>query len=101
MSEYLEPTTRSITRPDASPALAGVLNLVLGGLGYLYMGQLKKGIVSILICTIGGCASFGLIYLFALVTAYDGYLLGLKLRSGQSIGPNENGLEFLDALFKD
>ena len=101
MSEYLEPGSRSITRPETSPELAGLLNLVLGGLGYLYLGQIKKGLVAILICTIGGCASFGLFYLFALVTAYDGYLLGLKLRSGQSIRPSENGLELLDPLFRD
>ncbi len=101
MSEHLEPGTKHITRPGASPELAGALNLVLGGLGYLYIGQVRKGLIAILICTVGGCASFGLFYLFALVTAYDGYLLGLKLRSGQSIRPGENGLEFLDPLFRD
>ena len=101
MSDYPVPTTSQITRPQTNPVVFGLLNLLLGGVGYLYVGQIKKGILSILICTVGGCASMGLGYLFVLATAYDAYLLGLKLQSGQPIGKNENALEFLDGLFKD
>jgi hypothetical protein len=35
------------------------------------------------------------------VFVYDAYVLGQKLQSGQSIGENENGLEFLNMIFKD
>jgi len=42
---------------------------------------------------------FGSMIIF--VFMYDAYLLGQKLQSGQSIGMNENGLEFLNAIFKD
>ena len=35
------------------------------------------------------------------VFAYDAYLLAQKLQSGQTIGENENGLSFLNAIFKD
>ena len=44
---------------------------------------------------------FGIGMIIPLITAYDAYLLGQKLQSGQSIGENENGLEFLNAIFKD
>jgi hypothetical protein len=102
MQQYPVPVERQIIRPDANPALLGALNLLAGGgAGYLLAGQTKKGILSILVCVFGGLATCGLLYSFALVTAYDGYLLGLKLRSGQSIGQNENALEFLDGIFKD
>jgi len=101
VSDFPVPETREITRPQTNPVVFALLNLLLGGLGYLWVGQIKKGILAILICTVGGCASMGLGYLFAVVTAYDAYLLGLKLQSGQPIGQNENALEFLDGLFKD
>ena len=39
--------------------------------------------------------------MWVFVAAYDAYLLGQKLQSGQAIGENENGLSFLNAIFKD
>ena len=41
---------------------------------------------------------FGIGSLLPFVFAYDAYLLGQKLASGESIGPKENGLSFLDNL---
>lgn len=90
-----------ITKPDANPILLAVLNLFLfGGVGYFLIGQKKKAIISIAIVVIGSFCLFGFGYLWAWVTAYDAYLLGQKLASGESIGENENGLEFLNAIFK-
>lgn len=89
-----------ITKPDANPILYAVLNLfVWGGLGYFLMGQKKKAIISIVLWWITIC--FGLSLIVALITAYDAYLLGQKLQQGESIGQNQNGLSFLDAIFKD
>ena len=48
-----------------------------------------------------GTITCGLGYLFAFVAAYDAYLLGQKLQNGEAIGENENGVEFLNAIFKD
>ena len=97
-----------ITKPDANPIVIAVANLISGGvLGYFLMGQKKKAITALIIavvvffisiCTLG---LGGMLYLYSWVLAYDGYLLGQKLQSGQSIGMNENGLDFLNAIFKD
>lgn len=94
-----------ITKPDANPIVLAVLNLFLGGcVGYFIMGQKKKAIISLVICFVIPMITCGIAFplsLFGWVTAYDAYLLGQKLQSGQAIGENENGLEFLNALFKD
>ncbi|MSQ01178.1 MAG: hypothetical protein EXR71_04690 [Myxococcales bacterium] len=85
-----------LNKPDTNPILVGVL----GWIGYLLMGQTKKGIIGGVACLVfGWCCGIG--FLFYLVMAYDAYLLGQKLQSGQSIGLNENGLEFLNMIFKD
>jgi TM2 domain-containing membrane protein YozV len=91
-----------IQKPDTNPIIVAAANwLGLGGLGYLLMGQKKKAIISWVICIVGGTITCGLGYMFVWVTAYDAYLLGQKLQGGQAIGENENGLDFLNAIFKD
>ncbi len=92
-----------IQKSDVNPIVVALLNfLVFFGVGYLYMGQQKKGIISIAIGIIGGALSCGLLtMIWPFITAYDGYLLGQKLQSGQAIGENENGLPFLNNIFKD
>ena len=88
-----------ISKPDTNPIIPAVLNLFLfGGVGYLMMGQQKKGIISIVATLLLYCVGIG--FIIPWITAYDAYLLGQKLQSGQSIGENENGLEFLNAIFK-
>lgn len=98
-----------ITKPDANPIVFAVCNLfIFSCLGYFLMGQQKKAMISAVImivtyvlttCTmgIGGI----LVPLWICITAYDAYLLGQKLAAGESIGMNENGLSFLNAIFKD
>lgn len=89
-----------ITKPDANPILFALLNLfVMGGLGYFLMGQKKKAIIAIVAFVVLTC--FGLSPIVAILFAYDAYLLGQKLQAGESIGENQNGLEFLNAIFKD
>lgn len=88
-----------ITKPDTNPVIPALLNFfLLGGVGYLMMGQQKKGVISIIATLALSCVGIGAFIPF--ITAYDAYLLGEKLKSGQSIGENENGLEFLNAIFK-
>jgi hypothetical protein len=94
-----------ITKPDANPVLLAVLNLFVGGgLGYFLMGQKKKAIISFVVCWVVPAITCGIAFplaIFAWVTAYDAYLLGQKLQTGQAIGENENGLDFLNMIFKD
>lgn len=89
-----------IQKPDTNPIVVALLNLfLLGGVGYLIMGQQKKAIISIAATLIGSCFGIGVIVPW--ITAYDAYLLGQKLQNGESIGMNQNGLDFLNAIFKD
>lgn len=89
-----------IQKPDTNPIVVALLNLLLlGGVGYFIMGQQKKGIISIVATLIGSCFGIGVIVPW--ITAYDAYLLGQKLQNGESIGQNQNGLGFLDSIFKD
>lgn len=89
-----------ITKPDTNPIVVAILNLfLLGCVGYFMMGQKKKGIITLVAIFVLSCVGVGVFIPW--ITAYDAYLLGQKLQSGQSIGENENGLPFLNAIFKD
>ena len=94
-----------ITKSDANPIVFAAANLILfGAAGYFLMGQKKKAMISVVICFVipfVTCFIGSPLFLFAWVTAYDAYLLGEKLKTGQAIGENENGLDFLNAIFKD
>lgn len=95
-----------ITKPDANPIVYAVCNLFFaGGLGYFLMGQKKKAFITWGIVIGVAIISCGMLSIVSVVmnwiTTYDAYLLGQKLQNGESIGENENGLEFLNALFKD
>lgn len=91
-----------IQKPDTNPIIVAAANWIgFGGLGYFLMGQQKKAIISWVIVLVVGTCTFGLGYMFVWVTAYDAYLLGQKLQRGEEIGVNENGLDFLNAIFKD
>jgi len=85
-----------IRKPDANPVVLGLANLLLfGSVGYFLMGQTSKGVAALAYTVILGCC-LGPIPAF--VFAYDGYLLGQKLESGEAIGERENALELLDNL---
>ncbi len=64
-----------------------VLNLlVLGGVGYIIMGQKTKGIVTIVAWLAGGVACFVPSGILAIITAIDGYLQAQQLQQGYPIG---------------
>ena len=89
-----------IQKPDTNPVVVALLNFfLLGGVGYILMGQQKKGIISIVATLVLSCLGIG--FIIPIITAYDAYLVGQKLQSGESVGMNENGLDFLNAIFKD
>jgi hypothetical protein len=90
-----------IQKPDTNPIVVGALNLIMCGIpvGYFMIGQQKKGIMTFLATIILG--AFGIGFIIPWIAAYDAYLLGQKLQRGEAIGMNENGLSFLNAVFKD
>lgn len=90
-----------ITKPDANPILLAVLNIVICGipLGYFMMGQQKKAIFAFVYTMVASMITFGSLgWILVFVWAYDAYLLGQKLATGESISDTENGLEFLGNL---
>jgi hypothetical protein len=90
-----------ITKPDANPIVLAVLNIFICGLplGYFMMGQQKKAIAAFVYSIILYVVTLGMGgWALSFVWAYDAYLLGQKLASGESISDTENGLEFLNNL---
>lgn len=73
--------------PPKDPVLVLVLNLLLlGGVGYIIIGQKTKGIIAI-VAWVAGLATCGILSgLVALVAAIDGYLQAQQLQQGHPIG---------------
>jgi len=74
--------------PPKDPVIAAVLSvLLLGGVGQMYLGQTKKGIILIVATVVLSCVGVGFVIPF--VGAYDAYVIGTKLKSGKSVGDME------------
>jgi hypothetical protein len=75
------------TTPPKDPILVLVLNLLLlGGVGYIIMGQKMKGIVSIIVYIVVALPTCGTgSGLLAIVTAIDGYLQAQQLQQGHPV----------------
>ncbi|MGZ5493105.1 MAG: hypothetical protein ACXW3E_06305 [Thermoanaerobaculia bacterium] len=71
------------------PVLICILNLFLGGAGYLVLGQKIKGIMTIALCLIllfpPSCGTLSGVV--AAIAAVDGYLQAEQLQQGNAIGP--------------
>jgi hypothetical protein len=70
------------------PTLICVLNLLLGGVGYLVLGQKAKGIAAIVACAVllfpPSCGTLSGVV--AALSAVDGYMQAELLQSGKAIG---------------
>lgn len=75
------------TQPPKDPILMLVLNLLLlGGVGYIIMGQKTKGIVAI-VAWVLGLATCGVVSgLVGIFGAIDGYLQAQQLQQGHPVG---------------
>lgn len=75
--------------PPKNPIVAAILSfLLLGGVGQIYLGQQKKGIILIVVTVLLYCA-FGLGVIINILGAIDAYMLADKLQKGQPIGDME------------
>ena len=77
-----------------SPVLAAVLNSLLMGAGYLYLGQTTKSIVTfvigipvgvIFIILTAGIGIF-LWWIVLFITGIDAYMIGQKMQRGEAVG---------------
>jgi TM2 domain-containing membrane protein YozV len=74
--------------PPKDPIIAAVLSLLLlGGVGQIYLGQQKKGIIIIVATLVLACVGIG--FLVPLVGAYDAYTIATKLKEGKAVGDME------------
>ena len=73
------------TDPPKNPVLAAVLSfLLLGGVGQMVLGQNKKGIL-IIVATLVLIPCAGVGFIVPVVGAIDAFVLGQKLKNGESI----------------
>jgi TM2 domain-containing membrane protein YozV len=76
--------------PPKNAIVAAILSLILfGGVGQLYLGQTKKGIILIVVWFIGICTFGILTTIAAIVGAIDAYMMADKLQKGEGIGDME------------
>lgn len=82
-TSQIQPST-----PPKDPVIAAILSvLLLGGVGQIYLGQQKKGIIIIVATILLACVGIGFVVPF--VGAYDAYVIGNKLKEGKSVGDME------------
>jgi hypothetical protein len=76
------------TNPPKDPILILVLNLLLlGGVGYIVMGQKTKGIVAIAASVVIGVLTCGAgAVAIGAFGAVDGYLQAMQLKAGHPVG---------------
>ena len=71
--------------PPKNAIIAAVLSLILfGGVGQIYLGQTKKGIIIIVASLILSCVGVG--FIAWIVGVVDAYMMADKLQKGESIG---------------
>ncbi|MBN1995740.1 MAG: NINE protein [Anaerolineae bacterium] len=71
--------------PPKNAILALILSLLLlGGVGQMYLGQVKKGIIIIVATLVLSCIGIG--FIIPIVGAIDAYMLADKLQKGEAIG---------------
>lgn len=71
--------------PPKNPIIAALLSfLLLGGVGQIYIGQQKKGIILVVATLILSCVGVG--FVIWVVGVIDAYIMADKLQKGQPIG---------------
>lgn len=79
-TEQIQPTD-----PPKSAIVAAILSLLLfGGVGQIYLGQTKKGIIIVVASLVLSCVGVG--FITWIVGIIDAYMMGDKLQKGESIG---------------
>ena len=78
----------SPSSPPKNAIIAAILSfLLLGGVGQIYLGQNKKGIILIVASLLLWCISVGTLgWIVQIFGAIDAYMLADKLQKGEAIG---------------
>lgn len=71
--------------PPKNAILAAILSLILlGGVGQIYLGQTKKGVILIVGTLLLSCVGIGVI--IPVLGAVDAYMIADKLQKGEAVG---------------
>ena len=71
--------------PPKNAILAAILSLILlGGVGQIYLGQTKKGVILIVGTLLLSCVGIGVI--IPVLGAIDAYMIADKLQKGEAVG---------------
>jgi len=71
--------------PPKNAILAAILSLILlGGVGQIYLGQTKKGVILIVGTLLLSCIGIGV--LIPVLGAVDAYMIADKLQKGEAVG---------------
>ena len=71
--------------PPKNAIIAALLSFILlGGVGQIYLGQTKKGIIIVVVTLLLSCIGIGLITW--IVGVVDAYIMADKLQKGEAIG---------------
>lgn len=76
------------TYPPKNLIIATILSLLFGGIGQIYLGQVKKGFILTAIYIVLSMITM-IAPLIALVSAFDAYIIAKRLKSGTSVGNME------------
>lgn len=75
------------SNPPKNPILAAILSLLLlGGVGQLYLGQQKKGIILIVAWVVTWLIPCVGPILVSILGAIDAYMIADKLQKGETVG---------------
>ena len=71
--------------PPKNAIIAALLSLILfGGVGQMYLGQVKKGVIIIVATILLSCVGIG--FIIPILGAIDAYMMADKMQKGESIG---------------
>jgi TM2 domain-containing membrane protein YozV len=76
------------TYPPKNLIIATILSLLFGGIGQVYLGQVKKGFIITAVYIVIGMITM-IAPLIALLSAFDAYIIAKRLKSGTSVGNME------------
>ena len=74
--------------PPKNAIIAAILSLILlGGVGQMYLGQSKKGIIIVVVSLLAWCISLGTLgWIIQILGAVDAYMMAEKLKNGEAVG---------------
>lgn len=76
------------TYPPKNQIIATILSLLFGGIGQVYLGQVKKGFIITAIYVVLSMVTM-IAPLIALASAFDSYIIAKRLKSGTAVGNME------------